>query len=109
VLFGTGLIWAVVLLLVDVQFLLWMMPIIGGLLLSPLLFKAASSRNLGQKARSLGLFVVPEEQEPPKIVAATDELERRLQAAEPPVEKKSVLLPPEQPTSMPVNPLFESL
>lgn len=101
-----GLLWSVVLLLVDRQFLLWMLPIVSGLLLSPFLFQLASSYRLGQKAKNSGLFLVPEEREPPAIVEEINTKENWLASIESDQSIKPKVLPDAARTEMPISPVF---
>jgi membrane glycosyltransferase len=51
------------------NFWLWLMPIFAGWILAPVLAWLTSLRELGVKCRSLGLFLTPEETQPPPELA----------------------------------------
>jgi membrane glycosyltransferase len=108
VLVFAGVIWTAVLLIVDREFLLWMLPIITGLLLSPFLFRLASSYTLGQAARKRNLFLVPEEHTQPAIISATAANLSWLEAVPVSEENDPAPLPPEGKLSMPISPVFQS-
>ena len=52
----------------------WFSPIVIGLLLAPITLWIGSSPGLGQAARRLGLFLIPEESAPPRIIRRANEL-----------------------------------
>jgi membrane glycosyltransferase len=54
--------------------LVWLSPVIAGLVLSPALSVATASRRLGLLFRRLGLFVIPEEAHPPWELSRTNAL-----------------------------------
>ncbi|PID64069.1 MAG: glucans biosynthesis glucosyltransferase MdoH [Gammaproteobacteria bacterium] len=58
-----GILW-----ILDPTQLLWLAPIIAGLLLSPLTSRWTASPRLGACARQRGLFVTPEERNPPFVL-----------------------------------------
>jgi membrane glycosyltransferase len=55
----------------------WVMPIIGALILSVPLSVFASRITLGDRARAGGLFLIPEETDPPRELRDVEELEER--------------------------------
>jgi membrane glycosyltransferase len=59
---------------VSVPLLLWMSPVIIGLLSAVPLVALTSGSSVGQAARRLGLLVVPEEREPPEVLKRANEL-----------------------------------
>jgi membrane glycosyltransferase len=59
---------------VSLPLLFWMSPVILGLLLAIPLAASTSSAWLGEAARRLGLMVIPEERDPPEVVARADAL-----------------------------------
>jgi membrane glycosyltransferase len=50
------------------DFFLWLMPVLAGLLLSIPLSMLSSSSGLGRLTRRLGLFITPEESQPPRVI-----------------------------------------
>ncbi len=65
-----GLGWGGVVAWLNPAFLPWMLPIIGALVLAPLLSVWSSSVAPGRRARKWGLFLIPEEVAPPVEVSA---------------------------------------
>jgi membrane glycosyltransferase len=65
-----GLIWGVSALILVPEFFWWLSPVLAGLVLSIPLSILLSKAGLGRRARSLGLFLIPEETQP------SDELRR---------------------------------
>jgi membrane glycosyltransferase len=57
--------WGISLFWLNPNYFWWIMPIIGALILSVPLSVHASRVSLGDRARALGLFVIPEESDPP--------------------------------------------
>ena len=62
---AVGLTWAAVTLYHTPNFFLWLTPIFTGLILAAPLVRWTSSLSLGERARRLGLFLVPSETAPP--------------------------------------------
>lgn len=58
--------------------LIWLSPILAGLILSPLTSRLSASPVLGRWARMRGLLVTPEERETPPIIADAQAMTRRL-------------------------------
>ena len=58
--------------------LVWLSPILAGLILSPLTSRWSSSPVFGRWARRQGLLVTPEEREPPEILTAANALSFRI-------------------------------
>ncbi|MCW5620214.1 MAG: hypothetical protein KIS79_03805 [Burkholderiales bacterium] len=65
-----GLAWLIVIVSLAPAFVWWMMPVIAGLLLSVPLTVCTSRAGTGRLARSVGLFLTPEETETPPELAA---------------------------------------
>ena len=69
--------WGIGLYLLDPDYFWWVTPIIGALILSVPLSVLASRINLGERTRRWGLFLIPEEIEPPQeLVDLQDNLAR---------------------------------
>ncbi|SIS55653.1 glucans biosynthesis glucosyltransferase MdoH [Paracoccus saliphilus] len=58
--------------------LIWLSPILAGLILSPLTSRLSASPVFGRWARMRGLLVTPEERETPPIIADAQAMTRRL-------------------------------
>ncbi|MDO5621315.1 MAG: glucans biosynthesis glucosyltransferase MdoH [Paracoccus sp. (in: a-proteobacteria)] len=58
--------------------LIWLSPILAGLILSPVTSRYSASPVFGRWARMRGLLVTPEERDPPAIVSASGQATRRL-------------------------------
>jgi membrane glycosyltransferase len=69
-----GLILAAAASAVSLPLFWWMSPVILGLLLAVPLAMLTSSAAIGKAMRSLGLLVIPEEENPPLVVTRSDEL-----------------------------------
>jgi membrane glycosyltransferase len=69
-----GLILAAAASAVSLPLFWWMSPVILGLLLAVPLAMLTSSAAVGKAMRSLGLLVIPEEENPPLVVTRSDEL-----------------------------------
>ena len=65
-----GLIWGTAIWRLDQAAFWWFSPVVAGMVLSIPLSVFTSRASLGGKARNLGLFVTPEETEPPPELAA---------------------------------------
>lgn len=59
---------------VSLPLLLWMSPVILGLLSAVPLAALTSGASVGQAARRLGLLIVPEEREPPEVLKRANQL-----------------------------------
>ena len=70
----TGFILAAAASAVSLPLFWWMSPVILGLLLAVPLAMLTSSATVGKAMRSLGLLVIPEEENPPLVVTRSDEL-----------------------------------
>ncbi len=57
--------------------LIWLSPILAGLILSPLTSRWSASPIFGRWARRQGLLVTPEERDPPEILTSANVLARR--------------------------------
>lgn len=69
---GVGVAWTALTLHVSPTFLLWLAPIVFGLILAAPLVRWTSSPRLGAWTRRLGLFLVPSEIEPPFVVERSE-------------------------------------
>ncbi|MDB6182369.1 glucans biosynthesis glucosyltransferase MdoH [Paracoccus fistulariae] len=69
--------------------LVWLSPILAGLILSPLTSRYSASPVFGRWARMRGLLVTPEERDPPAILTAAHAAARNLPR---PASDKSILL-----------------
>ena len=63
--------------------LVWLSPILAGLILSPLTSRWSASPVFGRWARRHGLLVTPEERHPPEILTAANALDFRIAATMP--------------------------
>ncbi|HEY6864269.1 MAG TPA: glucans biosynthesis glucosyltransferase MdoH, partial [Burkholderiales bacterium] len=63
-----GLAWAALVYRLDPSFLWWLLPVVGALLLSIPVSVYTSRVSLGKAARRAGLFVIPEELDPPEAL-----------------------------------------
>ena len=63
-LFGAA--WAALVYALDPAFLSWMLPVLGPMMLSPVVSAFLSRRSLGVCARRRGVFLIPEESWPPR-------------------------------------------
>lgn len=63
--------------------LVWLSPILAGLILSPLTSRWSASPVFGRWARRQGLLVTPEERDPPEILTAANALDYRIAATLP--------------------------
>ena len=70
-------VWGITLYWLNPDYFWWVTPIIGGLILSIPASVLASRVTLGEKARAAGLFLVPEEVDPPIELRDSHELMRR--------------------------------
>jgi membrane glycosyltransferase len=118
---GVG--WAALALWLDPGFFVWMSPVLAGLVVAPILTSWTSSAELGRAAARRGLFVVPEEAEPPPELAragalaagpAADRSAGLLRILEDPVASAlhAALVPAEPPTErirIEVGLLYEKL
>lgn len=68
-----GLAWGSLVYWLNPSYLLWMMPILGALALSVPISVITSSPLLGRRLRRLGLFLIPEETNPPTELQAVQE------------------------------------
>jgi len=75
----SGIVVSVVLLYVSPPLFLWMAPALVGLVLALPLSAASGSVLLAKAARLLGLLTVPEEVNVPRVIAARDDAEARLE------------------------------
>jgi membrane glycosyltransferase len=65
-----GLAWGVVVYLVDPEFLRWLLPVAGALVLVVPVSVLTSRVSFGRRLRDAGLFVIPEEARPPMELAS---------------------------------------
>jgi membrane glycosyltransferase len=82
-----GVVVSVVLAYVSLPLFAWMLPALAGLVLALPLSAASGSVSLARLLEFLGLLVVPEEIEVPRVIALRDEIEARL---EPVVESATI-------------------
>jgi membrane glycosyltransferase len=75
-----GLAWAGVAWWISPSFLVWISPVVAGLILSMPIARISSSTGAGEMARRWGLFLTPEEVSPPQELARLDELLRSFPA-----------------------------
>ncbi|KTR97316.1 glucans biosynthesis glucosyltransferase MdoH [Pantoea dispersa] len=67
-----GIVWAVGMGVLDLNFLWWLAPIVFSLILSPFVSVMSSRATVGLKSKRVRLFLIPEEYEPPKELVDTD-------------------------------------
>ncbi|MGC0893007.1 glucans biosynthesis glucosyltransferase MdoH [Pantoea agglomerans] len=67
-----GLVWAIGMGLLDLNFLWWLAPIVFSLILSPFVSVMSSRATLGIKSKKAKLFLIPEEYSPPQELVDTD-------------------------------------
>jgi len=67
---GIGFVWGTAIWRLDHPAFWWFAPVVAGMVLSIPLSVLTGRADLGEKARRLGLFVTPEETEPPPVLAA---------------------------------------
>ena len=70
--FLAGLVWTTATVMVSPSFLVWMSPILAGLLVAPVLVRVSGCRVAGDRSRRWGLFLTPAECAPPATLAAVD-------------------------------------
>lgn len=68
-----GMVWGGLVYWLNPSYLLWMLPILGALMLSVPISVITSSPLLGRQLRRLGLFLIPEETNPPEELRAVQE------------------------------------
>lgn len=68
-----GMVWGGLVYWLNPYYLLWMLPILGALMLSVPISVITSSPLLGRQLRRLGLFLIPEETNPPEELRAVQE------------------------------------
>lgn len=66
-----GLIWAGGVYWLNPSFLWWLLPVVGALILSVPISVYSSRVSLGRRLRTAGLFVIPEESWPPRVLQWT--------------------------------------
>ncbi|WP_075180957.1 glucans biosynthesis glucosyltransferase MdoH [Pantoea sp. 1.19] len=67
-----GIVWAVGMGWLDLNFLWWLSPIVFSLILSPFVSVISSRATIGLKSRRAKLFLIPEEYQTPKELEDTD-------------------------------------
>ncbi|MXP66269.1 glucans biosynthesis glucosyltransferase MdoH [Pantoea sp. Nvir] len=67
-----GIIWAVSIGALYINFLWWLAPIVFSLILSPFISVMSSRATVGLKSKRARLFLIPEEHDPPKELLDTD-------------------------------------
>ena len=75
-----GIAWAGVAAWLDIRFLWWLLPVVGALSLSIPLSVYTSRVSLGRKLRERGFFLIPEEVNTPREIAATSSYAGNLDA-----------------------------
>ncbi len=65
-----GIVWAYIVYRLEPSFLWWLLPVAGALVLAVPLSAILSRTSIGAAARSLGLFLIPEETAPPREIVA---------------------------------------
>ena len=84
---AVGLIWGASALALSPMFFWWMLPVISGLILSVPLSIFLSKGSIGLQARDLGLFLTPDETQPPYVLTRLEknlaECYQHLQPIEP--------------------------
>jgi membrane glycosyltransferase len=78
-----GLTWAGVAWAFDPALFAWTLPVAAGLVFSAPLSMLTSRTDLGELTRKFGLFTIPEEVRPPRVIARAAELRARYAAEEP--------------------------
>jgi membrane glycosyltransferase len=73
--------WGASLYWLSPEYFWWITPIMGALVLSVPLSVLTSRTRLGERARALGLFLIPEETDPPPELRDLAELQRAAEAA----------------------------
>jgi membrane glycosyltransferase len=92
-----GLAWGAAILSMAPRYIWWMMPILSGLILAPLLTMLTSRASAGRWLRRHGLFLTPEETETPaEWVALEEKMASGLTAHEQQVRKLDLTLPAPQ-------------
>ncbi|MCW5625515.1 MAG: glucans biosynthesis glucosyltransferase MdoH, partial [Burkholderiales bacterium] len=86
-----GLIWAGDVNWLNPSFLLWLLPVVGALMLSVPLSVLSSRVTMGRRLQRLGLFVIPEEELPPRELVETRA--RAAQTPEPPGFQDAIVDP----------------
>ncbi len=76
-----GIAWAAVVWWLNPSFLWWLLPVAGALILSIPVSVYTSRAILGERMRHLGLFLIPEETQPPPEIAATQRYVANARAA----------------------------
>ena len=61
------------------DFFWWLTPVLAGLVLSVPLSMLSSRPDIGRAARALGMFLIPEEIEPPQVLARLPRFRAQLQ------------------------------
>lgn len=67
-----GLVWAIGMGWLDLNFLWWLSPIVFSLILSPFVSVYSSRATLGLRSKRAKLFLIPEEYDPPQELLDTD-------------------------------------
>jgi len=86
-----GLVWSGVLWAVAPSLFWWMSPVLAGFVLAVPLSVFSSRASVGERARELGLFLTPEEVEPPAVLRALSAEQARAEARTPPRDARSAL------------------
>ena len=75
-----GLVWGAIAYRYMPEFFWWLTPVLAGLVLSIPLSILSSRPDIGRAARALGLFLIPEEIDPPQVLARLPRLRTQLHA-----------------------------
>lgn len=102
-----GACWIALLAFVDAPSLVWMSPVLGGLLVAPFLVWFASSSKLGQRTLAAKLFLTPEEKAPSPLLLDVQRRSEMLVNVHFTGTPAGTTTPPIQFEPMPQNPLFE--
>jgi len=98
--------WIYLLVALDPKSILWMAPVMLGLLISPLLIWLASSPRLGKLSAKFQIFATPEELDPPPLFKEFLDKSRDLLDASYTGPDLSPRMPEVVEQDMPVNPIF---
>lgn len=75
--------WAAFVYTIDPSYLWWISPILVALLIAPAVSVLTSLRSLGRVSRALGLFIIPSESKPDRLITELRNLEQsKLQVAD---------------------------
>jgi membrane glycosyltransferase len=78
-----GILWGMVAYRYMPEFFWWLTPVLAGLVLSIPLSILSSRPDIGRAARALGLFLIPEEIDPPQVLARLPRFRAELESERP--------------------------